>query len=49
MFPFHWDSKNILHIKSPCCTYLNMTLILIITAIIFSDNNNEKESKAGLN
>ena len=43
MFPFHWDSKNLLHVKSLSCKYLNMTLILIINAIIFSDNNNEKK------
>ena len=49
MFPLHSDSKNILHVKSLSCKYLNMTLILIINAIMFSENNNEKESMAGLN
>ena len=50
MFPFHSDSKNILvRVKPLSCKYLNMTLILFISAIIFSDNINETERIAGLN
>ena len=52
MFPFLWDSKNILHVKSLSCKYFNMTDYNNnnkYMQLIFQDNTNEKESMAGLN